>query len=78
MEMVSTVRGEYHPNKVIMLKTPENGARLAAISDYTANQITVNGQGTAYVCKNFVCEMPTNSSAQLLENIIRAGLIKAE
>jgi uncharacterized protein YyaL (SSP411 family) len=34
---------------------------------YTKSQSAVNGKATAYVCRNFACELPTTDINKMLE-----------
>lgn len=67
--MIAALRKEFHPNQVILLRTPENAAALAKLAPYTETQRSINGRPTAYVCRNFACKVPTNEIATMLESI---------
>lgn len=67
--MIAALRKDFRPNQVILLRTPENAAALARLAPYTETQLSINGQATAYVCRNFACKVPTNDVATMLESI---------
>ncbi len=53
-EMVSAIRRQYSPRKVVMVKiTPE--------------QPMIDGKATAYVCENFSCKLPTTDIKEMLK-----------
>lgn len=71
-EMIAEIRKRYLPSKVVMVRTDENAAALAAIAPYTETQVPVDGKATAYVCENFACKMPTTKVEELI-GYLRTG-----
>ena len=70
-QFMKTLSEFYIPDKIVILNSDDE---IKRISPFTANQIPVENKTTAYVCKNYVCELPVNSAedfAKLLENICR-------
>jgi uncharacterized protein YyaL (SSP411 family) len=56
----------YAPNKVVVFR-PERGAeRVVRIAPYTKEQTAIDGKATAYVCRNFACQLPTTDVAAML------------
>ena len=50
----------YLPNRVLMLADGGEGQRqLAAVQPAVANMARKQGRATAYICENFVCNLPT-------------------
>jgi len=56
------------PNKVVLLK-PEGsaGKALVKIASFTESHAAIEGKATAYVCKNYACELPTTDAAKMVE-----------
>ena len=65
--MVATLRSLYLPNKVVLLREPGENPPITELADYTKYHSALNDQATAYVCRNFVCEFPTNDAGKMLE-----------
>ncbi len=55
---VNHVRGQYNPNRVLLLKNPDDTA-LEKIAPWTEAQNQIEGKTTFYVCENFACKQPT-------------------
>lgn len=67
-EMLKALRQKFVPNKVVLLKpTGENGAAISDIAEFTRYQTARAGKATAYVCLNFVCNLPTTDTGKMLE-----------
>jgi hypothetical protein len=58
--MLKTLRREFVPNKVVLVRPcgPEDPP-IVGIAEFTQNQTSLNGKATAYVCRNYACELPT-------------------
>jgi len=54
-----SVFASFVPNKVVL----RSGADVARIAPFTAAQRAVGGRGTAYVCTNHLCRLPTGDPA---------------
>ncbi|MGA2614739.1 MAG: thioredoxin domain-containing protein [Spirochaetia bacterium] len=68
--MVRAVRGRYLPNVSLVLRsTSEAEPEILRLAPYTASQGLVNGKATAYVCRRWACELPTNDPAVMLQNL---------
>lgn len=67
IEMFKEINQNYLPNMVFVYKpNDENEHKISDIADYTNQMYMVNGKSTVYVCKNFVCENPTNDISKML------------
>jgi len=64
-EMLKEINSMYLPNKVILLKS--SGNNLEKIAEFTRGQEMLNNQTTVYVCRNFVCSLPTTDPNKLLQ-----------
>ena len=64
--MLETVRKNFLPNAVIIF-VPDGQDReaLTAMLPYIKDYKPVNDRATAYVCKNFSCQAPTNDIDEL-------------
>jgi uncharacterized protein YyaL (SSP411 family) len=65
--MIARVRQEFHPNRVIVLRPPGDDQPIAKLAPYTANMAMVDGKATAYVCRNFACELPATDLDKMVE-----------
>ena len=63
--LVDAVFGPYLPNKVVVLRPPDDDAIEQVIS-YVSEHRMIDGQPTAYVCEQFACKMPTTDPEQML------------
>ncbi len=61
-EMLNTINANLLPNKIVMLldKTDVNYKELIKLAPYLKDYEMIDGKTTAYVCKNYVCSLPTN------------------
>ncbi len=67
-EMVSTIRNEYIPNKVLMQrKTEQNPPDIDEFSNFVEYFDNLEGKATAYVCINKTCKPPTHDLNQMIE-----------
>jgi uncharacterized protein len=64
--MLAALRGEFVPNKVVLLIPPKEPREMTRLAEYTKYYSALNGQATAYVCQNFYCELPTTDTEQML------------
>jgi hypothetical protein len=66
-EMICTVRTQFVPNALVMLHPPgEEGAKVAAVIPMVQDKRMLGGRATAYVCRDFSCQQPTNDVEDLL------------
>ena len=68
-ELVEALRKPFLPNKVILRRTPENSELLAGLAPYTESQNALNGNPTAFVCRNFACQLPTTKVEEMLQSL---------
>jgi len=64
--MLTALREQYVPNKVVLLRGPEEDAPLAELIDYTSYYYAIDDKATAYVCQDYICEFPTNDPEQMV------------
>ncbi|MGB7291359.1 MAG: thioredoxin domain-containing protein [Thermodesulfobacteriota bacterium] len=67
-EMLNALSRRFIPNKVVLFRpTEEESPDITRIAEFTKGQTTINGKATAYVCKNYICDLPTNNINKMLE-----------
>jgi uncharacterized protein YyaL (SSP411 family) len=59
----------YLPTAIIIPLLPQHRETLARLLPWVAAMHTVDGRATAYVCRDFSCQMPATSDAQLEEQL---------
>ncbi len=68
--MLQALRSQFIPNKVALLRPDvPDGGDLARLAPFTQSQASIDGKATAYVCRNFHCELPTTDAAQMLASL---------
>ncbi|MBI3896619.1 MAG: thioredoxin domain-containing protein [Acidobacteria bacterium] len=70
-QLLATVEKLYLPNKVIALLDPARAetARIAARVPLLAKKQMLDGKPTAYVCRDYACQHPTNNPAVLRQQL---------
>jgi uncharacterized protein YyaL (SSP411 family) len=67
-KMLETIREQYIPNKVILLKgTKHQSDEVSRLAPFAKFHDTVGGKATAHVCIDYNCKLPTNDTDQLLK-----------
>ena len=66
-KMLQDLRGAFAPNKVVLfrpagVKRPE----IAKLVPFTLFQTGVDGKATAYVCRDYTCQLPVTEGEQML------------
>ena len=64
---LNTLRNEYEPNRIILYK---NGNNLSQVAPWTDTQERIDGKPTAYVCKDFQCNLPTTDLDTALKQLL--------
>ncbi len=65
--MLDALNRTYIPNKVTLFRPiGEKGSIIEGLAEYTANQNSIDGKATAYVCKNYTCSAPTTDINEML------------
>jgi uncharacterized protein YyaL (SSP411 family) len=67
--MLAAVDREFVPNKVVVLRPTEDAEVLVDLVPYTRDQIALNGEATAYICRNFACDLPTTKTAEAVARL---------
>jgi uncharacterized protein len=69
-EMLALVSRRYLPNASLLLRpTNEAEPEIVRVAPFTAAQGLLNGKATAYVCRRWACELPTNDPAVMLGSL---------
>jgi uncharacterized protein YyaL (SSP411 family) len=59
---------KFVPNKVVLFKpTGKAGEEVSELAEYTRAHSALDGKATAYVCRNYACELPTTEAERMLE-----------
>ncbi len=68
--MVHALQRPFMPNKIVIFRpTGEERPGITDIAGYTASQTGINGQATAYVCRDFACKAPTTDPSAMLASM---------
>jgi len=71
--MLRALRSQFLPNKVVLLRPAEQDApQIAHLAEFTKDQRALDGKATAYVCRNYNCELPTTDASQMLQLLRQA------
>jgi uncharacterized protein YyaL (SSP411 family) len=64
--MFSIVRARFNPSQVVLLADGAEGQKfLASHAEFYQTISAIDGKATAFVCENFVCNLPTNDPEKL-------------
>jgi len=59
--MLAVLNERYRPRTVVVVHPPgEAGGAIEALAPYVAAQTALEGEATAYVCRDYACELPTS------------------
>ncbi len=64
-EMIRTIYDRFLPFTVLLVK--DKNSKIEKIASYTQNLIQIEDKPTAYICKNFSCNLPTTDKEKVLE-----------
>ncbi|MCH7763022.1 MAG: thioredoxin domain-containing protein [Candidatus Marinimicrobia bacterium] len=65
---LQSISHSYNPNRVIIFKEI-NKTNLSKLAPWTETQTMLENKPTAYVCKNFACNQPTNNLKLALKQL---------
>jgi uncharacterized protein YyaL (SSP411 family) len=68
-----TLQRRYLPGAIVVPVVPQHQEALAARLPWTASMRRRDGRATAYVCRDFACQAPTNDAAVLDDRLHRQG-----
>ena len=73
--MIETLQGSFIPNKVVMFRsTEEQDPDIIRLAEYTKDLESIEGKATAYVCRDFRCDLPTTDARQML-TLLNEGVV---
>jgi uncharacterized protein YyaL (SSP411 family) len=68
--MLQSLRQRFLPNKVVVFRPSDTPApAISKLAPFTQHQKPLQGQATAYVCQNFVCNRPTTDPQAMLTSL---------
>jgi uncharacterized protein YyaL (SSP411 family) len=68
------LREVFLPNKVVLFRpASEKEPAIARLAPFVSEQEALEGRATAYVCRDFACEAPTNDPERLLASLREAA-----
>lgn len=67
--MLQAIQQRFLPNKVLLFKSTEDPNELDKIANYTSGMQPLENKATAYVCRNFSCELPTSNILKMLASL---------
>jgi uncharacterized protein YyaL (SSP411 family) len=67
-EVTRKISKKYFPNKIIIRLSDDNFSDLSQRLTYL-NNYTIDGKVTIYLCRNFVCERPTENVEEVIRKI---------
>ncbi|MDT5122339.1 MAG: uncharacterized protein QOC96_1821 [Acidobacteriota bacterium] len=70
------VWNRYLPNKIVA-QASEGDERAAEVVPLLRDRPMLDGRATAYVCENYTCQKPVNSTAELANQLSDGGTLEA-
>ncbi len=55
------------PNKVLVFRPEGSDPEITSLAAYTKMQVPIKGKATAYVCRNYECQLPTTEINEMLK-----------
>jgi uncharacterized protein YyaL (SSP411 family) len=66
-KMAQILRKEFTPNKVVLFRpSEEEQPEISDLAPFTRFQTSIDGKATAYVCRDYACELPVTDSEAML------------
>jgi uncharacterized protein len=66
-EMLKLIRNTYLPNKILVYSEDGRASDLTGIIHWVEGRNSEGGKPTAYVCRNYQCQLPTTDPKKVLE-----------
>jgi uncharacterized protein YyaL (SSP411 family) len=67
-KMISALNAEFIPGKIVLLHDRGSGASgIEGIADFTRDLLPREQRATAYVCRNYSCNIPTTDVGKMIE-----------
>ena len=66
-DMAQALRRAFVPNKVVLFRPAGvQQPEIAELAPFTLYQTSVDGRATAYVCRDYACQLPVTDSEEML------------
>jgi uncharacterized protein YyaL (SSP411 family) len=59
----------YVPSKVVLFKPENDNDQVGRLAEFTRTHVALEGKATAYVCRNYACDLPTTDIDQMLNSL---------
>ncbi|HZJ33104.1 MAG TPA: thioredoxin domain-containing protein [Vicinamibacterales bacterium] len=69
LELKKVLRAAYMPTAIVITVLPQHREALARLLPWVASMKAVDGHATAYVCRDFACQIPATSAGQLEDQL---------
>lgn len=67
-QMLQALRTAFLPNKVVLLRpTEQESPEILRFAKYVEPYVSIDGKATAYVCRNYICSLPTTEIDVMLD-----------
>ena len=74
-ELAQVLRKEFAPNKVVLFRPAEEELpEISNLAPFTRFQTSIGGKATAYVCRDYACELPVTDSEAMLRLLRDNGI----
>ena len=70
LEMLEALNIQFDPNGIAQVKTDANAARLSQVAGFTDGLDVIQGQATAYICKDGSCKDSTTDVNHVLKQLV--------
>ncbi|MCA8920901.1 MAG: thioredoxin domain-containing protein [Planctomycetes bacterium] len=67
--LLRVLRATFLPRTVVLHRPPGEAPEIAALVPFVAAQTPVDGKPAAYVCRDYTCQQPVTSAAELSEQL---------
>ena len=69
IKMIDALNRNYFPNKVVVFIDNNGNKRIEKIAPYVADLAGSDGYPKAYICRDFICDIPANNAKEMLEKL---------
>ncbi|MFW5871243.1 MAG: thioredoxin domain-containing protein [Verrucomicrobiota bacterium] len=66
-KLLEALRSVFSPNKIVLLRRPDQDPPLAKLAPFTREQTSIKGKATAYICRHYKCEQPTTDPKRAIQ-----------
>ena len=71
--MLAALDRPYVPNKVMVLRPADRPDEVVELVPYARDQAPLGGDATAYICRNFACDLPTTDPSEAAAKLTGRG-----